>query len=145
MSSNVVRLPTEEDVSVARQTSRALAKYANEERVSMCINGQEEVILPGPAMDILLTVLSEISQGNAISVMPVHAELSTQEAANLLNVSRPHLVKLLETGTIAFSKVGSHRRVKAKDIFDYKEKMDQERSAALDELAELSQLNDMGY
>jgi excisionase family DNA binding protein len=145
MSSNVVKLPTEEDVSVARQTSRALAKYANEERVSMRINGQEEVILPGPAMDILLTVLSEISQGNAISVMPVHAELTTQEAANLLNVSRPHLVKLLEAGTIPFSKVGSHRRVKAKDIFDYKEQMDQERSAALDELAELSQLNDMGY
>lgn len=145
MSNKVVSLPTEEDVSVARQSSRALAKYANEERVSMRINGQEEVILPGPAMDILLTVLSEISQGNAISVMPIHAELSTQEAANLLNVSRPHLVKLLETGSIAFNKVGSHRRVKAKDIFDYKNKMDKERTEALDELAELSQLNDMGY
>lgn len=145
MSSTVVKLPTEEEVSVARQTSRALAKYANEERVCMSINGQEEVILPGPAMDILLTVLSEISQGNAISVMPVHAELTTQEAANLLNVSRPHLVKLLEAGEIAFSKVGSHRRVKAKDLFDYKNQMDKERTAALDELAELSQLNDMGY
>lgn len=120
MPSNVLQLPTDDDVSVARQTSRTLAKYANQARVSMNINGEDEVILPGPAMDVLLIVLDEISKGNAISVMPVNAELSTQEAANLLNVSRPHLVTLLERGELPFTKVGTHRRVKAQDVIEYK-------------------------
>lgn len=145
---NVVRLPTPDEVEVARSSSRTLAKYAEEDRVSLTINGQQskdELILPGTVMDLLLNILSELSQGNAINVMPVHAELSTQEAANLLNVSRPHLVKLLETGEIDFKKVGTHRRVLAKDLLAYKTRIDSERSAALDELAELSQSNDMGY
>lgn len=147
-SENVVRLPTPDEVEVARSSSRTLAKYADEDRVSLTINGQQskdELILPGTAVDLLLNILSELSQGNAINVMPVHAELSTQEAANLLNVSRPHLVKLLETGEIDFKKVGTHRRVLAKDLLAYKTRIDSARSAALDELAEISQLDDMGY
>ncbi|WP_409522909.1 excisionase family DNA-binding protein [Nitrincola sp. MINF-07-Sa-05] len=145
---SVVRLPTADEVEVARSSSRTLAKYAHEERVTLTINGRQgrdEVILPGAAMDLLLNILSELSQGNAISVMPIHAELSTQEAANLLNVSRPYLVKLLETGVMAFKKVGTHRRILAKDLLAYKSRIDAERSVALDELAELSQLHDMGY
>jgi len=60
-------------------------------------------------------------KGNAITVMPIYAELSTQETAELLNISRPHLVELLEQGKIPFRKVGIHRRVLAKDVFDYKQ------------------------
>ncbi|WP_445396877.1 helix-turn-helix domain-containing protein [Zobellella sp. An-6] len=147
-SDNLVRLPTPDEVEVARSSSRTLAKYANEDRVNLTINGRQgkdALILPGTVVDLLLNILSELSQGNAISVMPVHAELSTQEAANLLNVSRPHLVKLLESGEIEFKKVGTHRRILARDLLAYKARLDKARSAALDELAELSQLNDMGY
>jgi excisionase family DNA binding protein len=70
---------------------------------------------------LLLEILTEIFKSNAITVMPIYAELSTQETAELLNISRPHLVELLEQGKIPFRKVGTHRRVLAKDVFDYKQ------------------------
>jgi len=95
-------------------------------------------------MQILLDVLSEMSNGNAISLIPHNQEVSTQEAANILNVSRPFLVKLLEGGDIPFHKVGSHRRVKLQDIISYKQRVDEQRNAALDELAQLSQSEGMG-
>ena len=145
---NVVKLPSQDDVETARVSSRTLAKYADQSRVKLSIEGaqgKDELILPGPALDLLLNILGEISQGNAVNVMPVHAELSTQEAANLLNVSRPHLVKLLESGEIGFTKVGTHRRVLAKDVIAYKQATDAKRTEALDELAEIAQLNGMGY
>ena len=145
---NVVKLPSQDDVETARVSSRTLAKYADQSRVKLSIEGaqgKDELILPGPALDLLLNILGEISQGNAVNVMPVLAELITQEAANLLNVSRPHLVKLLESGEIGFTKVGTHRRVLAKDVIAYKQATDAKRTEALDELAEIAQLNGMGY
>jgi excisionase family DNA binding protein len=147
-SSNVVKLPTSKDVEAAKESSRTLAKYADEDRVKLKIESQnesDELILPGPVMQLLLDILSEMSKGNAINLMPIHAELSTQEAANILNVSRPHLVKLLESNAIPFHKVGSHRRVYAKDIFEYKMRIDEARVESLDKLTQLSQDLDMGY
>lgn len=105
----------------------------------------EDLILPGHVLQILLEVLSEMSKGNAISLVPHHHELSTQEAANLLNVSRPFLVGLLEQGEIPFRKVGTHRRVLLKDVMTYKECTDQQRKASLDELTALSRKEEMGY
>ena len=135
-SSNVVRLPTKKEIEEAKLSSRTLSEYADAERVKLSIEGSnnesDELILPGHALQLLLDVLSEMSQGNAISIMPIHAELSTQEAANILNVSRPFLVSLLEKGEIEHRKVGTHRRVLAKNVFDYKQRIDDERSAALD-------------
>ncbi|WP_281347740.1 excisionase family DNA-binding protein [Marinobacter changyiensis] len=86
-----------------------------------------------------------MSQGNAISLIPYHQEISTQDAGNLLNVSRPFLVRLLESGDIPFRKVGAHRRVKLQDVLSYKEQLDSQRHATLDELAQLSQDDGMGY
>lgn len=145
---NVVYLPTETDIEQAQQSSRTLSKYTDVERVTLAIKGSngetEDLILPGHVCQLLLDVLSEVSKGNAVSIIPYHQELSTQEAANLLNVSRPFLVAILEKKEIPFRKVGSHRRVYLRDVVDYKERIDKERLAALDELTALSQKHDMG-
>ena len=148
-SNNVVQLPTNQDVEAAKLSSRTLSKYADADRVQLSIKGSnnqsDELVLPGPALQLLLDILSEMSRGNAISIMPIHAELSTQDAANILNVSRPFLVKLLDDGVIPHHKVGAHRRVFAKDIVEYKQKIDSDRQQTLDKLTALSQDLNMGY
>ena len=145
----IIHLPTPDEVEQAKLSGRTLSKYADVDRVKLSLRGSngesDELVLPGDVLQILLDVLSEISQGNAISLIPYHQEISTQEAANLLNVSRPFLVRLLEDGEIPFRKVGAHRRVKLQDVLSYKEKTDGQRRKALDELAELSQQEGMGY
>ena len=147
--SNIAHLPTPQEAEEAKITSRALSKYAHNERLHLKIasdnNESDDLIVPGYAINLLLDILTEMSKGNAITVMPIHAELSTQETAELLNVSRPHLVDLLEQGKIPFRKVGTHRRVLAKDVFDYKQRIDADRLKALDELAAQAQALGMGY
>lgn len=103
------------------------------------------MILPGYAINLLLDILTEMAKGNAITVMPIHAELSTQQAAELLNVSRPHLVGLLEQDKIPFRKVGTHRRILAKDVIAYKQRVDSERLNVLNELTAQAQELGMGY
>lgn len=148
-ATNVVHLPNPADVEQAKLSSRTLSKYAGADRVNLSLKGSngesDELILPGDVLQILLDVLSEMSRGNAVSLIPHHQELSTQEAANLLNVSRPYLVGLLEKGTVPFRKVGSHRRVLLTDVLAYREKTDADRLKTLDELTALSQEEDMGY
>ena len=147
--SNVVHLPTAQEAEEAKITSRALSKYVHNERLHLKIasnnSESEDLILPGHAINLLLAMLTEMSKGNAITVMPIHAELSTQETAELLNVSRPHLVDLLEQGKIPFRKVGTHRRILANDVFDYKQRIDEARFKALDDLAAQAQELGMGY
>lgn len=145
----LLHLPNAAEVEQAKVSSRTLSKYADADRVQLSIkgsNGQaDDLVLPGHVLQILLDVLAEMSKGNAISLVPHHQEISTQEAANLLNVSRPFLVGLLEKGEIPFRKVGAHRRVLLTDLMSYKDQTQQQRSKALDELAALSQDEDMGY
>ncbi len=149
MSQASLQLPTEQDMAQAKQSSLTLSKYADVARVHLSIKSGndegDELILSGQVMQLLLDILAEMAQGNAVSVMPIHAELSTQEAANLLNVSRPYLVKLLEQNALPYRKIGTHRRVLAKDLIDYKQKIDAQRHQALDALTALSQELDMGY
>ena len=146
---NVVRLPTQMEVEEAKVFSRTLSKFASTDRAQLSIKGAngeaDDIILPGHVLQILLDVLSEMSKGNAISLIPHHQEISTQEAANLLNVSRPFLVGLLENVEIPFRKVGAHRRVKLTDVLEYKDQSDAKRLQALNELTALSQEEGMGY
>ena len=97
------------------------------------------------ALQLLREILSELADGNAVKVVPVHAELTTQEAADLLNVSRPYLVKLLETGKLAFHKTGKHRRIRFDDLMSYKQAREENSRLALDALAAEAQELSMGY
>lgn len=101
--------------------------------------------LPTSALRLLVDILAELADGNAVKVVTVHAELTTQEAADLLHVSRPHLVKLLEAGHLPFHKTGKHRRVRFSDLSAYKAKQEQTSVAAMDELAVQAQALQLGY
>jgi excisionase family DNA binding protein len=86
-----------------------------------------------------------LAAGRGLSIIPVDAELTTQEAANFLNVSRPFVVELLESGKIRFRKVGTHRRIRFEDVLAYKQASFKDRSKALDELTALAQKHKLGY
>lgn len=141
-------LPDEHQVELARESSAALARllrnHPKQDRARVHMDG-EDMVLPRQAIDLLRTILSEMSQGNGITVMPVHAQLTTQEAANLLNVSRPYLVKLLEDGVLPFTKVGTHRRIAFADVLNYKRQQDQSADEAMQELADQAQDLGLGY
>jgi excisionase family DNA binding protein len=146
---NVYHLPSQEEVEQASTSSRTLSKYTDVDRVQLSLRGcdgeTDDLVLPGHVLQILLDVLSEMSKGNAVSVVPYHHELTTQEAANLLNVSRPYLVSLLEKGDVPFRKVGTHRRVLLTDLMAYRDHINKERQHALDTLTAMSQEEGMGY
>ena len=86
-----------------------------------------------------MSIQGELSLGNAVQAVPVPEKLTTQEAANILNVSRPHMVKLLEEGQLPFHKTGRHRRVLFADLMKYKGQRDSDSNKAMQELADLSQ------
>ncbi len=144
---NEVVAPSKADAALARELGRKLAEHKGSEIRLELITGTstEELILPRSALRLLLRALSEMGQGNAVTLTPVQAELTSQQAADLLNVSRPHLVKLLDEGTIPSRKVGTHRRVRLEDVLAYKREFQAKRQAALSELAALSQDLDLGY
>jgi excisionase family DNA binding protein len=97
------------------------------------------MILPHSLYVVLRKVVRQLAEGNGISVMPVRAKLTTQQAADLLNVSRPYLVRLLEERTIPFHMVGTHRRVYLKDLLDFQAKQDAASRETLRELNEEAQ------
>ncbi len=99
----------------------------------------EEIILPKSIFHVLQRIVSHMMLGRAITIVPINKELTTQEAADILNVSRPYLVKLLKDGQIPFHKVGTHRRIRFSDLMDYKRQRDAERTRGLAELTQMSQ------
>ena len=101
--------------------------------------------IPKKALSLLITILSNMSEGKSITIIPTDSEVSTQQAADMLNVSRPHLVKLLENNTIPFKKVGSHRRILLTDLIAYEKSLQRTREEKLKFLSEQAQDLDLGY
>ncbi|HSS24486.1 MAG TPA: helix-turn-helix domain-containing protein [Mycobacterium sp.] len=106
----------------------------------MTIEGHKRVVkLPRGLGEILRQILANTAAGRAVMVMPTHAELTTQQAAHMLNVSRPYLIKLVADGVIEYRKVGTHRRIQAASLRDYQRKMELDSKKAADELTELTE------
>jgi excisionase family DNA binding protein len=136
-------LPSEADAEVAKESSRVLAAFLSKKntlRVRLLDDPRKETVaLPAPAVRLLVRILEETARGNAVTLIPVHAELTTQQAADMLNISRPSLIQLLDEGKIEFRRVGTHRRVRFEALMAYKRAREAERRAALAELARYDQ------
>jgi excisionase family DNA binding protein len=136
-------LPTESDANLAKETSRLLAPRVRSSaplRFRILDASKNETLrIPAPAAKMLVRILEEMARGNAVTLIPVHAELTTQEAADMLNISRPSLIQLLDEGKIEYRKVGTHRRVRFEALMAYKRATDAERRAALAKLAAYDQ------
>lgn len=137
-------VPSDNDAKLATESSRILSKHSDQNLHVQLDDGQQ-LPLPRAIQELISHLLVEMSQGNAVTLIPIHAEMTTQEAADFLNVSRPYLVKLLETNQIPHHKVGTHRRVRFNELRVFKQRQAEARAAALDELAAQAQELDMGY
>lgn len=144
-------MPTPHDIEAALRSSKELASLLpkmGEKDVQFIVRkGKQEFILaiPAGAVRLLLNILTQMSEGNAVTLIPINAELTTQEAADLLHVSRPFLVRLLENREIPHHKVGTHRRINLTDLLAYKKKMEAESRKAREKLTQEAQELDMGY
>jgi excisionase family DNA binding protein len=140
-------IPTKEEAEIATESSRRLARFPRPRnaRVQIDDEGGDVVTIPLSAYRLLAEILTEMSKGNAVTFIPVHAELTTKKAADMLNVSRPFLIGLLNKGELPFRTVGSHRRIKFEDVVNYKRAMQERSEKALDELAAQAQDLKLGY
>lgn len=153
--------PADTDPAVLKKAlggvSRVIRAFQLEERRAQVVQTGPRVIklrsdgdeleLPIEVFAMIKEILGQMAQGNAIMLVPAEKEVSTQEVASLLNVSRPTVVKLMENGDLPYTTtgVGGHRRAKYRDVMEYKQRLAKRRSKGLDRLAEIAQDNDMGY
>lgn len=155
LDSQESKIPTPAESEAAKQSSRQLlqimAKSHAQKLIQLSLNPWEGglsaqghlprelpndvVTIPTAALRMLNEILVQMAEGNTVTIIPIHAELTTQEAADLMNVSRPYLIEQLEHGKIPFHKVGAHRRIRFKDLMEYKKVVDAQREKAMDEMA----------
>jgi excisionase family DNA binding protein len=144
-------LPTAAEAALARESSRTLSAYLRDDADAQQIEIRDDqgaahpLRIPVSALRLLLSALREIGEGNAVGITSIHAELTTRQAADLLNVSSPFLVQLLDRGELPFHQTGTHRRVRYQDVIAYKEWIDAQRAKDLDALTEQAQALNMGY
>lgn len=149
--SAALRVPTADTVEQAKTAARELSRLTTKRSPKTLTvhaegGGREaSVTLPKEAIELLVEILGQMANGNAVTIVPVNAELTTQQAADMLNVSRPFLVGLLEEGKIPHRLVGTHRRVRVSDLLTYKDKDDAHRKAVQDELTAEAEKLGLGY
>jgi excisionase family DNA binding protein len=137
--------PGDVDVEVADRAARRIRDYlaSHPDDALLEILGEtgdgDALVIPRPTAIMFAQILDFLGQGRGVQIIPKEAELTTQQAAGILNVSRPYLIGLLESGKIPFRKVGRHRRITFEALMEYKRQDDLERRAAADDLAELSE------
>jgi excisionase family DNA binding protein len=133
--------PTTPDTAAARSAKEALSEPSAQ--LVVRVHGRE-VPLPGPAVAAVREALAELADGHGVRVLRDDREVTTQEAADLLNLSRPHLVRLLEQGKLPFHMVGTHHRVLLADVLAYKAERSAKREAAFRDLADEAQKHGLG-
>lgn len=142
-----VHEPSAEDIDAARTAARQLSRVNKGQPVRFTIDRTDDVgagvaepiSLPANVFRSLVKLLVEMGNGNAVAVVPVTAELTTQQAADLLNVSRPHVIKLIDSGKLQHKMVGTHRKLRAQDVLGFRDKMDFERREALTHMVGLDE------
>ncbi len=148
---NVHSLPNAEEIALAKLSSQELSAVleANGDVQNLNVVGKDgevhTVKLPATAIKLMIEVLTQLGHGNSVNITPIHAELTTQEAADLLNMSRPTFIKLLDSGELPHARTGNRRKVAFGDVMAYKQDIDNKRLAALDELSALDQELNLGY
>jgi excisionase family DNA binding protein len=135
---------------VAREASRRLSRLLATQPVAATVvcdpnNPHDGFALPAAALVLLSQILGELAKGNPVTVLPHEAELSTQQAADLLRVSRPFVIKLIDEGQIPCRKVGLHRRIRLADLLRFKQNNERERDTALAQLQAEAQALNLGY
>jgi len=141
--------PSVQEAALARSSGQSLARLIRKNRpltLKVTDPDQEQPIeLPPGAVLLLMDILEAMAAGRGITLIPENAELTTVQAADVLNVSRPFLIKLLEEKALPCRKVGAHRRIRMEDVMAYKARIDADREAVLDQLVAEAQEQDMGY
>jgi excisionase family DNA binding protein len=133
------------DAELALRAARRIGEYltthpgADPVQLHGELAGDDALVVPREAAVLLARILGFLANGEGVNVIPDTAELTTQQAAEFLNVSRPYLIKVLESGEIPFRLVGTHRRVRFRDLSEYKSRDDLARRRAADELTQLTQ------
>ena len=146
-----VTLPSAEEIALAKLSSQELSAVIESNGESQRINvidksgKTHEVTLPASALNMMIEVLTQLGQGNSVSITPIHAELTTQEGADMLTMSRPTFIKLLDSGKIQFNRTGNRRKVLFSAVMSYKQDLENQRLTTLSELSELDQEMGMGY
>jgi len=131
--------PSEDEVRIAEVSSRRLADLKDQVNIRLVGDTVEPIAVPASAVRFLTRLLAAMARGDAVTLIPVHAELTTKQAADLLGVSRPFLIGLLDQGEMEHRRVGTHRRIPLKSILAYKHRFESNRRKALDELVALGQ------
>lgn len=132
-----------EQISALRSEIDAMVKPPN--KAYLLGSRGDQIELPPSAVEALRLIVEALAQGRSVTLVPSDKDLTSQEAADTLRVSRPHLIKLLDRGDIPFHRVGTHRRIRVEDVLAYRERRDAERNAALAELTRLSEELPGGY
>ena len=147
MKVNEPVVPTEAEVMMAGEASRKLAALNIRDEVHVVFDDNKSMgmVLPASIVRMFQHILTETAQGNAVNVAPINAEMTTQEAADFLNVSRPFVVKQMEAGILPYHKVGTHRRIHFRDLLAYKKEIDRRRDKNLSELTAEAQRLGIGY